>query len=124
MFEKSHKEFSTFSPQWLLRHQKRWLCEDARIFEPRGFFDERFNNGTLFKLHTRPFRLNRFLEVFYYMVSLFYSWVVIYSNCNLLFTCTLLCMSLSQLTRAHYIAKNRIIGARALKTLRRRHVDI
>ena len=43
----------------------------ARIFEPRGFVDERLYNGGLIKIHTRPYRPNRFLYVFFYMVSLF-----------------------------------------------------
>ena len=64
-FEKSDKDFSIFSPQWQLRHQNRnsprSLCEHARIFEPRGFVDERLDNGGLIKIHTRPFRPNRFL---------------------------------------------------------------
>ena len=68
--EKSDKDFPTFfSPQWQLRHQNRnsprSLCENARIFEPRGFVDERLDNGGLIKIHTRPFRLNRFLYVFF-----------------------------------------------------------
>ena len=49
-----------FSPQWQLRHQNRnsprSLCEHARIFEPRGFVDERLDNGGLIKIHTRPLR--------------------------------------------------------------------
>ena len=67
--------FSIFSPEWQLRHQNRnsprSLCEHARIFEPRGFVDERLNNGGLIRIHTRPFRPNRFLYVFFKMVSLF-----------------------------------------------------
>ena len=30
----------------------------------RGFVDERLDNGGLIKIHTRPFRPNRFLYVF------------------------------------------------------------
>ena len=52
-----------------LRHQNRnsprSLCGHARIFEPRGFVDERLDNGGLIKIHTRPFRPNRFLYVFF-----------------------------------------------------------
>ena len=33
--------------------------------------DERLDIGGLIKIHTRPFRPNRFLHVFFYMVSLF-----------------------------------------------------
>ena len=48
-----------------LRHQNRnspsSLCGQARIFEPRGFVDERFDNDSLIKIHTRPFRPNGFL---------------------------------------------------------------
>ena len=67
-FEKSDKDFSIFSPQKQLRHQNRnspkSLCGHARISEPRGFVDERLGNGGLIKIHTRPFRPNRFLYVF------------------------------------------------------------
>ena len=42
-----------------------------RIFEPRGFVDERLDNGGLIKIYTRPFRPNRFLYVFLEMFSLF-----------------------------------------------------
>ena len=45
-----------------------WACAS---FRPRGFVDERLDNGVLFKIHTRPFRLNRFLYVFFYMISPF-----------------------------------------------------
>ena len=58
-------DFSIFSPQKQLRHQNRTssrsLCGHARIFELRGFVDERLNNGSLIKIDTRPFRPNRFL---------------------------------------------------------------
>ena len=68
-FEKSVKDLSIFSPQWQLRHQNRnsprSLCEHARTFEPCGFVDEQLDNGGLIKIHTRPFRPNRFLYVFF-----------------------------------------------------------
>ena len=74
-FEQSDKEFSIFSPQKQLRHQNRnsprSLRRHARIFEPRSFVNERFGNGGLIKIHTRPFRPNRFLYVFFWMVSPF-----------------------------------------------------
>ena len=58
-----------FSPQWQLRHQNsnspRSLCGHVRIFEPRGFVDERLGYGGLIKIHTRPFLPNRFLYVFF-----------------------------------------------------------
>ena len=47
------------------------LCEHARIFEPRGFVDERLDNGGRIKINTRPFRPNRFLYDFFEMVPLF-----------------------------------------------------
>ena len=63
------RSFLFFSPQWQLRHQNRnsprSLCEHARIFEPRGLVDKRLDNGGLIKIHTRPFRLNSFLYVFF-----------------------------------------------------------
>ena len=68
-FEKSDKDFSIFSPQKQSRHQNgnssRSLCGHARIFEPHGFVDERPDNSGLIKIHTRPFRPNRFLYVFF-----------------------------------------------------------
>ena len=68
-FEKSHKDFSIFHLKKQLRHQNRnsprSLCGHSRIFEPRGFVDERLDNGGLIKIHTRPFRPNRFLYVFF-----------------------------------------------------------
>ena len=49
--EKSDKDFSIFSPQWQLRHQNRnsprSLCEHARIFESRGFVEERLQGPRL-----------------------------------------------------------------------------
>ena len=76
-------DFSIFSPQWQLRHQNRnsprSLCEHARIFEPRGFVDERLDNGGLIKIHTRPFRPNRSLYVFFKWFLCFYFWAVIWS---------------------------------------------
>ena len=39
--------------------------------EPRGFVDERLDNGVFIKIHTRPFCPNRFLYVFFLKVSLF-----------------------------------------------------
>ena len=62
------KDFSIFSPQKQLRHRNRLsprsLCGHARIFEPCGFVDERLDNGGLIKIHTRPFRPNRFFFTF------------------------------------------------------------
>ena len=58
-----------FSPKKQLRHQNRnsprSLSGHARILEPRGFVDERLDNGGFIKIHTRPFRPNRFLYVFF-----------------------------------------------------------
>ena len=81
--------FLFFSPQWQLRHQNRnsprSLCEHARIFEPSGFVDERLDNGGLIKIHTRSLRPNRFLYVFFWMVSLF-----LLLGCNLSYIVDLL----------------------------------
>ena len=68
-FKKSDKDFSIFSPQKQLHHQNRNSprspCGHVQIFEPSSFVDERLDNGGLIKIHTRPFRPNHFLYVFF-----------------------------------------------------------
>ena len=69
-FEKSDKDFFYLQLRHQNRNSPRSLCDHARIFEPRGFVDERLDNGGLIEIN-RPFRPNRFLYVFFEMVPLF-----------------------------------------------------
>ena len=85
-----------------------------RIFEPRGFANERLDNGALIKINTRPFRPNRILYVFFEMVPLF-----LLLGCNLSYLVDLFA-ALHELASASARTLLKLASSvRALKTLSR-----